>query len=118
MLCQRPQGAAACNRLPRGALPRNRVMLVFAALSSRKMSLQGSSPPWVRFQRRRALATSSRSCSAARSVFFLCQSHVHEHVVNGGQRALQAQGLTQFGQGHIGLALQVLANGDAMLRDD
>ena len=31
------------------------------------------------------------------------------------QRALQTQGFAQFGQRHVGLALEVLANGDAVL---
>ena len=31
------------------------------------------------------------------------------------QRALQAQGLAQFGQGHVRLALELLADGDAVL---
>jgi len=36
-------------------------------------------------------------------------------IMNGGQRALQPQGRAQFGQGHVGLALEVLANGDTVL---
>lgn len=33
LLCHRSQGAAACNRRPRGALQRKRVMFVLAPLS-------------------------------------------------------------------------------------
>ena len=35
-----------------------------------------------------------------------------------GQRAFQSQRFAQFGQGHVGLVLEVLAHGDAMLGDD
>lgn len=35
-----------------------------------------------------------------------------------GQRALQPEGLTQFGQCHVWLALEVLTNGDAVLGHD
>ena len=51
----------------------------------------------------------------AERLFFICQPYVHEHVVDRRQRALQTQGRAQFGQRHVGLALEVLANGDAVL---
>jgi hypothetical protein len=38
--------------------------------------------------------------------------------VDGGQGAFQAQGFTQFGQGHVGFALQMPPDGDAVLGHD
>ena len=67
---QWPCGAWPTSRSPLGARPRSRVMLVLAADSSMKTSRAGSSPLWPRRHRRRALATFSRFCSAAWSVFF------------------------------------------------
>src|ERR1700683_908992 len=45
-------------------------MLVEVAVSSRNTSRAGSNMPCSRTQRRRARATSARSCSAARKLFF------------------------------------------------
>ena len=45
-------------------------MLVEVAVSSRNTSRAGSNMPCSRIQRRRARATSARSCSAARRLFF------------------------------------------------
>src|SRR6266403_5855659 len=45
-------------------------MLVFAEVSSMKTRADESSRPCRRIQRRRARATSARSCSAARRLFF------------------------------------------------
>src|ERR1700739_4978910 len=45
-------------------------MLVFAEVSSMKTRQDESSRPCCRTQRRRARATSARSCSAARRLFF------------------------------------------------
>src|SRR6202795_1450730 len=45
-------------------------MLVFTEVSSMKTRLDESSRPCCRIQRRRARATSARSCSAARRLFF------------------------------------------------
>jgi hypothetical protein len=53
------------NRCPRGQRPRSRTMLVEVAVSSRNTSRAGSNMPCSRIQRRRARATSARSCSAA-----------------------------------------------------
>src|SRR3954470_16363338 len=46
-------------------------MLVFTDVSSRKTRWVESSSPWSRIQRRRARATSSRSCSGACNTFFV-----------------------------------------------
>src|SRR5580692_6214225 len=45
-------------------------MVVFTEVSSMKTRLDESSRPCCRIQRRRARATSARSCSAARRLFF------------------------------------------------
>ena len=57
-------------RSPRGQRPLSRTILVLAAVSSTKTSRAGSNMPCSRIQRRRARATSARSCSAARRLFF------------------------------------------------
>jgi hypothetical protein len=82
VVCQCPCGAWQISRSPLGARPRSRVMLVLAADSSMKTSRAGSSPPWRRFHRRRACATSGRFCSAAWSVFFIGQSHLGQDPVD------------------------------------
>src|ERR1700760_2574268 len=67
---QWPCGTWSINRSPRGQRPRSRTMLVEVAVSSRNTSRAGSNMPCSRIQRRRARATSARSCSAARRLFF------------------------------------------------
>src|SRR3984885_9409392 len=49
-------------------------MLVFTQVSSMKTSRLAAIRPWWVFQRSRFLATSGRSCSAGRAVFFKAQS--------------------------------------------
>src|ERR1019366_10102318 len=58
------------NRTPRGHRPLSRTILVLAAVSSINTSRAGLSMPCSRIQRRRARATSGRTCSAARRLFF------------------------------------------------
>src|SRR6266516_2724766 len=54
----------------RGQRPRSLTRLVLVAVSSMNTNLAGSSRPCLRNQRRRARATSARSCSVARRLFF------------------------------------------------
>ena len=70
MVFQCPCGAWPINRVPRGHRPLSRTILVVAAVSSINTSRAGSSMPCSRFQRLRARATSTRSCSVARRLFF------------------------------------------------
>ena len=63
-------GKDPTNRSPRGQRPRSRTKLVLVAVSSINTNLAGSSRPCLRIQRRRARATSARSCSLARRLFF------------------------------------------------
>jgi hypothetical protein len=44
---------------------------------------------------------SARSCSLARSVFFIRQIQIRERIMNGGQGAGQTGGLAQVAQGQI-----------------
>jgi hypothetical protein len=67
---QCPCGTEATNRSPRGQRPLNLTMLVLVAVSSMNTSRAGSSMPCFRIQRRRARATSARSCSLACRLFF------------------------------------------------
>ncbi len=103
MVRQCPCGHFARNRWPRGARPCKRVMFVLAADSSRKTSRAGSQPRWRRTHRRRNRARSGRSCSAARSVFFIGQAQRGQGVMDRWQRAVQAQRLPQFAQGAVRL---------------
>src|SRR5882724_7329642 len=70
MVFQCPCGTQPTNRSPRGQRPLSRTILVLAAVSSMNTNRVESSMPWSRIQRRRARATSARSCSAARRLFF------------------------------------------------
>src|SRR5215467_6214743 len=63
-------GTRPIRRSPRGQRPLSRTILVLAAVSSTKTSRAGSNMPCSRIQRRRARATSARSCSAACRLFF------------------------------------------------
>src|SRR5262249_29340604 len=67
---QCPCGTRPIRRSPRGQRPLNRTILVLAAVSSTNTSRAGSNMPCSRIQRLRARATSARSCSAARRLFF------------------------------------------------
>src|SRR6476660_6999190 len=70
MVFQCPCGTRPIRRSPRGQRPESRTILVLAAVSSIKTRWAGSNMPCSRIQRRRARATSARSCSAARRLFF------------------------------------------------
>src|SRR6266576_3492256 len=70
MVFQWPWGTDPTNRSPRGQRPRSLTKLVLVAVSSINTNLAGSSRPCLRIQRRRARATSTRSCSVARRLFF------------------------------------------------
>src|SRR5262245_19280821 len=71
---QCPCGTRPIRRSPRRQRPLNRTIFVLAAVSSTNTKWAGSNMPCSRIQRRRARATSVRSCSAARRLFF--ESHL------------------------------------------
>src|SRR5579875_2686459 len=77
---QRPWGALASSRWPRGERPWVRVMLVLAQVSSMKTRREGSSRPWYFFHCARRRATSGRSCSLACRLFFEADALVLEEV--------------------------------------
>src|ERR1700693_5654831 len=70
MVFKCPCGTRPINRSPREQRPRSRTMAVLVEVSSINTSRAGSNMPCSRIQRRRARATSDRSCSAARRLFF------------------------------------------------
>src|SRR5215470_5773662 len=70
MVFQCPCGTRPIRRSPRRQRPLSRTILVLAAVSSTNTRCAGSNMPCSRIQRRRARATSARSCSAARRLFF------------------------------------------------
>src|SRR6266404_6406775 len=67
---QWPCGTLPTSRSPRGARPRSRAILVEVPVSSMKTSRSGSSLACLSDHAVRAPATSGRSCSAARTLFF------------------------------------------------
>jgi hypothetical protein len=70
MVFQCPCGTRPTSRSLRGQRPLSRTIFVLAAVSSMNTNRVESSMPCSRIQRRRARATSARSCSAARRLFF------------------------------------------------
>src|ERR1700753_880584 len=79
----RPKGALATRRWPLAHRPWVRVMLVFAQVSSMKTSRLGSIAAWRAFHCSRRLATSGRSCSEARRLFFERHAFVLKKVPKG-----------------------------------
>src|SRR6516164_4694901 len=69
-VCQVPNGTRPITRSPRRHRPERRAMVVVIEVSSVKTRQDVSSRACCRIQCRRARATSARSCSAARRVFF------------------------------------------------
>src|ERR1700761_2969774 len=67
---QWPWGVFQISRSPLGARPRKRVMFVLVPVSSMKTRCLGSIEGCLSRHSSRAVLTSSRSCSAACSVFF------------------------------------------------
>ncbi len=105
----RPAGAVPRARRPRGARPYRYLMLVIAPRLSRNASRPGLIPPTpaassVRHAGR-AHATSSRSCSAARSVCFPAPLHARQRPVHCGQvdrnPGLLSQPLPALRQGQV-----------------
>lgn len=84
---QWPCGTPQTNRWPRGLRPRVRAILVLVAVSSRKTSRAVSSFRCLRLNRRRDLATSGRSCSAACRLFFNRNPVALEKAVHRGAAA-------------------------------
>ena len=69
-VCQRPQGAWSWTRAPRGARPYRRSRLVVMPVSSRNTRWATSQVGAAACHATRAAATSGRSCSDGRTVFF------------------------------------------------
>src|ERR1700678_4303394 len=81
-------------------------MLVEAHVSSMNTSVSTSIPDCASFQERRALCTSSRSCSLACSVFFEGEIPLIQLVpksANLDRNALRFQPLLQLGKGQTRL---------------
>src|SRR5258706_9917445 len=90
MVFQCPCGTRPIRRSPRGQRPLSRTILVLAAVSSTKTSRAGSNVPCSRIQCRRARATSARSCSAARRLFF------ESNLVRSEEHTSELQSLTNL----------------------
>ena len=87
------------HRVPLGARPWLRVMLVVAQVSSINTSFSTSIAGCASLHARRAACTSSRSCSLACSVFFEGQIPLVQLVpksTNFGRNTLQRQSLSQL----------------------
>src|SRR5690606_9471491 len=101
---QCPAGAWSCTRLPAGARPYRRVMLVFAPVSSMKTSLRASKEGARHFHCSRSARTSSRFCSsAARSFFFVPLADSCQRAMDRGQVAVQVQLFSQLLERGVGL---------------
>src|SRR5262245_30012286 len=84
---QCPCGTRPTRRSPRRQRPLSRTIFVLAAVSSMNTSRAGSNMPCSRCQRRRESATSARSCSAARRLFFECDLVALEETPHCGAAA-------------------------------
>src|SRR5882724_13005200 len=82
-----PSGTVPTTRVPLGARPLSRTILVLVAVSSINTSRAGSSMPCSRIQRRRARATSARFCSAACRLFFEADIVSIEKALEGAPTA-------------------------------
>src|SRR6266536_6660 len=87
MVFRCPCGTDPINRSPREQRPLSRTMLVLVAVSSINTNRAGLSIPCSLIQRRRARATSGRSCSAARRLFFDSYIMSLEKSPDGGAAA-------------------------------
>src|SRR5205807_5850728 len=84
---QCPCGTQPTSRSPRGHRPLSRTIFVLAAVSSMNTSRVELSMVCRRFQHRRARATSGRSCSAARRLFFEADVVALEEAPHGSATA-------------------------------
>src|ERR1700758_2938294 len=84
---QCPCGTQPTSRSPRGHRPLSRTIFVLAAVSSMNTSRVELSMACRRFQHRRARATSGRSCSAARRLFFEADVVALEEAPHGSATA-------------------------------
>src|ERR1700722_8800191 len=101
-----PKGALATRRSPLAQRPWVRVMLVLAQVSSMKTSRLGSIVAWRAFHCSRRLATSGRSCSEARRLFFERHAFMLEKMpkrVIADHQAAVSQLLEQSAQREIRL---------------
>ena len=93
---QCPCGALSLRRAPCRARPRRRVMFVLAPDSSTKTTRRKSRERCSAIHASRRRLTSARSCSLARSVFFIAISQALERVVNCDSAATDTQRLAQL----------------------
>src|SRR5947199_5104884 len=84
---QCPCGTQPTGRAPRGHRPLSRTIFLLAAVSSMNTSRVELSMACRRFQHRRARATSGRSCSAARRLFFEADVVALEEAPHGSATA-------------------------------
>ena len=87
MVFRCPCGTDPISRSPREQRPLSRTMLVLVAVSSINTNRAGLSIPCSLIQRRRPRATSGRSCSAARRLFFDSYIMSLEKSPDGGAAA-------------------------------
>src|SRR5271154_7137143 len=83
-------------------------MLVLAQDSSRKPSRSIANSFCASFQRTLFSTISARSCSLARSVFFIAVAEPPQGVVDGHQRAVDSQLLVDPLQRCVGMLVHVL----------
>src|SRR5882757_8695365 len=108
VVCHWPPGAWSWSRRPRRARPRNRVRLVLAQDSSRKTSRSAGHSFCRSRQRFLCSWRSARSCSLARSVFFIAVAQTPQRVVDRHYGAGDSQLLADLLQRRVGMPVHVL----------
>ena len=98
LVCQRPQGAWSWTRAPRGARPYRRSRLVVMPVSSRNTRWATSQVGAAACHATRAAATSGRSCSDGRTVFFNGQAEGPHGAPDRRHTRGRGEGVLQLSQ--------------------
>ena len=98
LVCQRPQGAWSWTRAPRGARPYRRSRLVVMPVSSRHTRGATSQVGAAACHATRAAATSGRSCSDGRTVFFNGQAEGPHGAPDRRHTRGRGEGVLQLSQ--------------------
>ena len=103
LVCHRAHGAWSWTRAPRRARPYRRRRLFVMPVSSRKTRRVGSQVGAAACHTTRAAATSGRSCSEGRTVFFDGHVQGRHRAPDRRQTGRRAERVLQLGQGAIRL---------------
>src|SRR5277367_7119821 len=115
-VCQWLPGVWSCSLWPPRTRPRSRVMLVLAEDSSMKTIRPADQRFWNSFQRFLFSTMSARSCSLARSVFFIAVAEPPQRVVDGHRCAGGPDLLMNLLQGGVGVLVHIVLDAVQLLR--